>query len=312
MAAFAASDTLADMADTALSLFSDQLADAVAAAAPSVVQVQGRRRPVSGVVYAKDIVLATARALGREDGVRVRTGDGRTVDAEFGGWDPASGLVVLRASGLEAPAMSVASAPARVGHLAVAVARSWSNAITASAGLVSVIGGPLPTWRGGKIDEVIRTSAPMHDGFSGGAFINVRGELVGITTALAIRGLNVVIPASIAWKTASLLVDHGTPRRGYLGLAGQQVHLNDRRGAERIQRDALLVIGVSSGSPAEAAGVLVGDILLTFDGQPVGSPAGLLELLSSDRVGRDIPVQIARGGVEQTVTIKVGERTGQR
>jgi len=81
-------------------MFSDQLADAVAAVAPSVVQVQGRRRPVSGVVYAPGVVLATARALGREEGVRVTTADGRTLDAEFGGWDPSSGLVVLRASGL--------------------------------------------------------------------------------------------------------------------------------------------------------------------------------------------------------------------
>lgn len=309
MAPATPSGTLADMADISLSGFSDQLADAVAAAAPSVVQVQGRRRPVSGVVYAQDVVLATARALGREDGVRVRTGDGRTVDAEFGGWDPASGLVVLRAKGLDAPPIAVSSTPARVGHLAVAVARSWSNAITASAGLVSVIGGPLPTWRGGKIDQVIRTSAPMHDGFSGGAFIDVRGELVGLNTALAIRGLNVVIPASIAWKAAALLVEHGTPRRGYLGLAGQQVHLSDRHAGDRVERNALLVIGVSSGSPADAAGLLVGDVLLEFDGESVGSPGGLLELLSGDRVGRDVPVRIARGGVAQTLTVKVGERT---
>lgn len=312
MAALAASDRLADMADTSLSFFSDQLADAVAAAAPSVVQVQGRRRPVSGVVYATDVVLATARALGREDGVRVRTGDGRTLDAEFGGWDPASGLVVLRAAGLDAPPIAVASAPARVGHLAVAVARSWSNSITASAGLVSVIGGPLPTWRGGKIDQVIRTSAPMHDGFSGGAFVNVLGQLVGINTALEIRGFNVVIPASIAWKTASLLVEHGTPQRGYLGLAGQQVRVPDPHASDRAERDALLVIGVSSGSPADVAGLLVGDVLLAFDGESVESPGGLLELLSGDRVGRDVPVRIIRGGVDQTVTVRVGERIANR
>jgi len=297
------------MSDISISTFSDQLADAVAAVAPSVVQVQGRRRPVSGVVYAPGVVLATARALGREEGVRVTTADGRTLDAEFGGWDPSSGLVVLRASGLDAPPVTVAAGPARVGHLALAVARSWSNAITASAGLVSVIGGPLPTWRGGKIDQVIRTSAPKHEGFAGGAFVDVRGQLIGVNTAAAIRGLNLVIPAAIAWKTAAQLVEQGTPRRGYLGLAGQPVHLHDRKGADHVDRDALLIVSVSSGSPADAAGLLVGDVLLEFDGEPVESPGGLLGLLDSSRVGRDVPVRILRGGVDQALSVKVGERT---
>ena len=117
------------MTDISLSLFSDQLADAVAAVAPSVVQVQGRRRPVSGVVYGPGLVLATARALGREEGVRVRAHDDRTFDAEFGGWDPATGLVILRASGLDAPALSPSDLAPRVGHLALAVARSWPDSM---------------------------------------------------------------------------------------------------------------------------------------------------------------------------------------
>src|SRR5438876_3939015 len=102
--------------------------------------------------------------------------------------------------------MALATTDARVGHLALAVARSWSNALTASAGIVSVIGGPLPTGRRRAIDEVIRTTAPMHDGFAGGAFVDTTGGLVGVTTASAIRGLGVVIPAAIAWQTAATVV----------------------------------------------------------------------------------------------------------
>src|ERR671931_628977 len=179
------------------------LGDAVAAAAPSVVQVQGRRRPASGLVYADNVVLTTVRALGGEDGLRVRRDDGRTFDAQLAGWDPATSLAVLRVPELGAPPISVAGRPARVGHLALAVARSWSNAVTASVGIVSVIGGPLPTGRRRAIDEVIRTTAPMHDGFSGGAFLDISGGLIGIATASAIRGLGLVIPSAIAWKTAA-------------------------------------------------------------------------------------------------------------
>src|SRR4051812_20935383 len=151
-----------------LTTFSNQLADAVAAAAPSVVQVHGRRRPASGLVYAPDIVLTTVRALGREDHLRVRRHDGQTLDAELAGWDPATSLAVLRVPGLDSRPIASSATPARVGHLALAVARSWSNNVTASAGIVSVIGGPLPTGRRRTIDQVIRTTAPMHDGFAGG------------------------------------------------------------------------------------------------------------------------------------------------
>src|SRR5438552_13654593 len=152
------------MSDSTLFTISTEMADAVAAAAVSVVQVQGRRRPASGVVFARDAVLTTARALGREDGLRVRTPDGRERDAELAGWDPATSLAVLRAGGLDAEPAIIAQAPAPVGQLALAVARSWSNALTGSAGVVSVIGGPLRPGRGRATDEVIRTTASMHDG----------------------------------------------------------------------------------------------------------------------------------------------------
>ena len=97
-----------------LTSFSNQLADAVAAAAPSVVQVQGRRRPASGLVYADNVVLTTVRALGREDGLHVRRDDGRTFDAELAGWDPTTSLAVLRVAGLGTkPIAPAAATPAR-------------------------------------------------------------------------------------------------------------------------------------------------------------------------------------------------------
>ena len=293
--------------DLLLSL-SNQLADAVAAAAPSVVQVQGRRRPASGLVYADDVVLTMVRALGREDGLRVRRDDGRAFDAELAGWDPTTSLAVLRVAGLETRPLTPATAAPRVGHLALAVARSWSNVATASAGIVSVIGGPLPTGRRRAIDQVIRTSAPMHDGFSGGAFLDASGGLIGVATATAIRGLGVVIPASIAWKTAATVLEHGRLKRGYLGLAGQPVALPERQQGADGREQALLVVGVTSDSPAAAAGVLVGDVLVEFDGHPIESPEELLDLLLGDRVGRKVTLKILRGGAAVDLQVAVGER----
>src|SRR3982751_390460 len=132
---------------SALTAFSNGLPDAIAAAAPSVVQVHGRRRPASGIVHSTDVVLTTMHAIGREDGIRVRTHDRRTLDAELVGWDPTTGLAALRVPGIDAAPFTVASDTPRVGNLGLAVARSWSNALTASAGIISVIGGPLHTGR---------------------------------------------------------------------------------------------------------------------------------------------------------------------
>jgi S1-C subfamily serine protease len=291
-----------------LTSFSNQLADAVSAASPSVVQVQGRRRPASGLVYADNVVLTTARALGREDGLHVRRDDGRTLDAELAGWDPTTSLAVLRVPGLETRPLVPSAAAPRVGHLALAVARSWSNVVTASAGIVSVIGGPLPTGRRRAIDQVIRTTAPMHDGFAGGAFLDAAGGLIGIATAAAIRGLGVVIPAGIAWKTAATVLEHGSLKRGYLGLAGQPVALPESQRGSGGREQALLVVGVTAGSPAAAAGVLVGDLLVEFDGHPVEAPEELLDLLLGDRVGRPVTLKVLRGGAATELTATVGER----
>ena len=247
-----------------------------------------------------------ARALGRGDGLRIRRPDGVCLDAELAGWDPVTSLAALRAPGLGLSPAVAADAPARVGNLAIAVARSWSNAVTASAGVVSVIGGPLPTGRGRAIDEVIRVSAPMHDGFAGGALLDAAGRLAGVTTASAIRGLGVVIPVAIAWKTAASLLEHGSSGRGYLGLAGQPVSLPEHQRQAGRER-GLLVMGVTTGSPAADAGIVVGDVMLDFDGHAVEGPDHLLELLTADRVGRSVPLRLLRGGqpVEAHVTVGV-------
>jgi serine protease DegQ len=288
--------------------FSNQIADVVDAVAPSVVQVQGgHRRPVSGLAYAADAVVTTARAVGGDDHPRVRRADGAVLEAELLGIDPATQVALLKVPGLEAPPLTPGT-PARVGHLAVAVARSWSNGVTATAGLVSIIGGPLATGRRRAIEQVIRTSAPMHEGFAGGAFVGVSGELLGLATAASIRGLGVVIPASIAWRAAGELLRRGSTKRGYLGIGAQTVPLPHKQREVAGAAEALLIVDVKDGSPAADAGLLVGDLLLALDGQAVASPEDLLDRLSGERVGRLLPLRLLRGGAPADVGVTVGER----
>jgi S1-C subfamily serine protease len=302
-----------------LNEFSNQLADAVAAVAPSVVQVQGRRRPASGLVYANGVVVTTAHALGRENGLHVRAHDDQTFDAELAGWDPTTNLAILRVANLPGTPIAPSATAPRVGHLALAIARSWSNAVTASAGIVSVIGGPLPTGRHRAIAQVIRTTAPMHDGFAGGAFVDTTGGLLGIATSAAIRGLGVIIPASIAWKAAAALLEHGRVTRGYLGVAGQAVVLPENQRAVGVSTDsgdalnsAVLVVGVTDGSPAAAAGILVGDVLLAINGQAIASPEDLLDVLYHAEIGKAVVARVLRGGAVVDVPVTVGERPGRQ
>lgn len=290
-----------------LNELSTQIADIVTRVAPSVVQVDGQGRPASGLVYAADTVVTTARAVGRDEHPRVRRADGEVVNAEIAGWDPATRVVVLRAPGLELPALS-AGEPPRVGEIAIALARSWSNAITASAGVVSVIGGPLPTGRRRSIAQVIRTSAPMHEGFAGGALVGADGRLLGVTTAASIRGLGVVIPAGIAWNAAADLLQRGTLRRGYLGIAAQPARVSEKQKGAAATEQALLVVDVKPGTPADDAGLFVGDLLLSLDGHALASPDELFDLLVGDRVGKSVAVKVLRGGAPVDVSVTVAPR----
>jgi len=295
---------------TNLLQFSNELADLVAAAAPSVVQVLGARRPATGVVHGPDTIITTARAIGREDGLRIRLHGSDTdgLQSDLAGWDPATGLAVLRTrTAIDIAAPQTAGDEPRTGEVVVAIARSWSNAVTASAGSVAVVGGPLRTGRRRQIARVFRINAPIHDGFAGAGLFDASGRLTGIATASAIRGFAVGIPASIAWPAAARVLENGTPHRGFIGVVVQPVAIpapQQQGGRER----ALLVTGVSPSSPAERAGLMVGDLLLEFDGQSTAAAEDLLDLLTSKKVGQEVGVRLLRGGVEKTVPITVVQR----
>lgn len=295
------------MTNLSLASLSNELADLSAAHAPSVVQVIGGRRPASGVIHGPDTIITNARALGREDGLHVRVNDADPTEADLAGWDPATGIAVLRTRArLEIAPPGIATSEPRVGQIVLALARSWSNALTASAGIVAVVGGPLRTGRRREIPRVIRVTAPMHDGFAGGALFDAAGLLTGITTAAVIRGFGVAIPASIAWTAAHQVLTVGTSR-GFVGVAVQPVQLTGAQRTEGRER-GLLVVGVTSGSPAEAAGVIVGDILLQFGDKPTESSEDLLDRLTGDLIGQKVQVRTLHGGVPRDVELTVAGR----
>jgi S1-C subfamily serine protease len=286
---------------------STKIADIVDASSSSIVQVRAGGRAASGVVYQPGLVLTTGRVVGRAEHAEVRASDGRVLAADIAGWDPASRLVVLKVPELTAAPVAAGALP-RVGSLAIAIGRSLSNNVTVTAGLVSVIGGPLPTGPRRQIEQIIRISAPLHDGFAGGAVIGADGSLIGVATAAAIRGLAVVIPAGIAWAAAQSLIERGSGRRGYLGIAAQPVRVPEKQRAGAAGDVALLVVGIKDGSPAADAGLLVGDLLLALDDVSLASPEELIDLLVGDRVGRALTLRVLRGGSPASVQVTPAPR----
>jgi S1-C subfamily serine protease len=166
----------------------------------------------------------------------------------------------------------------------------------------------LRTGRGTRLERYIQTDATHFPGFSGGPLVDARGNVLGIMTAGWVRGAVIAIPAEVAWRVAKALESRGSVNRGYLGILSQPVRLPDRQRADLTQRGGLLVVEVEDGSPAGRSGFLMGDILVMLDGQPVEDTDELLALLTGERVGETVPVEVIRGGELRTLEVTIGER----
>lgn len=293
-----------------LNTLSNGLADAVERIGPSLVTVNGRQRQsASGVVYKEGLVLTADHVLEREEDLTIGTDDGQTLKAQFVGRDPSSDLAVLRVEGLNAQPAAAAQQEARVGQFALAVGRPSESGPMASSGIVSAVGGPLRTGRGGMLERYIRTDATPYPGFSGGPLINTAGEVLGIVTTGLAGGVALAVPSAHAWRIADTLTQHGQIKRGFLGISSQPVFLPEGQRAGRSQETGLLIVRVDQDSPAHKGGLLLGDILSTFDGQTITDTDDLQALLIGDRVGRTIPVEVIRGAALQTLQVTVGERS---
>jgi S1-C subfamily serine protease len=286
------------------------LTAAVEAAGASTVTVDARKRyPASGIAYTEDLVLTADHVVTREDDIKIVLPDGRSLAASLVGRDPGSDLAVLR---LVEKALTPAntSDEVKVGQLVMALGRPNGNGMQASWGIVTSISGPARTFRGGMLDEYIRSETTPYPGFSGGPLVNTEAEVLGLNTSGLTRGSSLTIPVKVAWRIAEALATHGSVKRGYLGVRTQPVDIAEaaRQALGREQNHGLLVLWLEDGGPAQTGGLLVGDIIVELSGQPVGDPDDLFAALTSDTVGKATAVRVLRGGHPETISVTVGER----
>ena len=285
-----------------LAALSNDLAAAVERAGRSVVAVHARPRfSSSGVVWRPGVIVTAQHTIRREEEITVTLPDGADRPATVAGSDPGTDLAVLR---VPEPSGDPAPPPAeefKPGYLALAVGRSEDSGVNATLGIISAVSGPWRTWRGGRLDRYIRLDLTMYPASSGGLVIDTSGATIGIATSALSRLAGLAIPASTINRVLEEILTRGRVSRGYLGVGLQPVTLPDH------QR-GLIVLSVEAGGPAAAAGVLVGDILVSLDGKAAVDTDDVQTALESASVGETVKADLVRGGLRKQVPITVGER----
>ena len=288
---------------------SDGMVAVVKSAGQSVVQVDARRRyPASGIVWSADGVIVTANHVVRNDSIRVGLPDGSKVEATLVGRDSGIDLAVLRveSDGLTAIEWTP-EAELSVGALVLALGRPGQTA-QASLGILSAIGGEWRIHGGGQVSHYVRPDLVMYPGYSGGPIVGGDGRIVGLATSALNREGGIALTQATVAPTVASLLKHGSVRQGYLGVGVQTVHLPTSLKKESGQETGVLLNSVEPDSPAESGGLVLGDILVTLDGEAVHSPDDLAVVLRGSRVGKEVLLRIIRGGVVKEVAVEIRVR----
>ncbi|QGZ95623.1 putative periplasmic serine endoprotease DegP-like precursor [Terricaulis silvestris] len=272
----------------------------------------------SGVIISPDGYALTnnhvVRGAGRIEGV---LNDGSVTTAEIVGTDPDTDLALLRLNGrMHASAELGDSDALKVGELAIAIGNPLGLQATVTAGVISALRRTLRGESGRLIEDVIQTDAALNPGNSGGALVDGDGAVVGINTAIigGAQGLCFAVPSNTAKLVIPELMRDGRVSRGWFGIAGQTQELS-RALARRVGLDVgsgVLVAAVNSGGPAEAAGLRVGDVVLKLDGLSTPSVDAVHKVLTRDKIGRKVALDVLRDGVIVKLNLQVTERPDER
>jgi len=273
-----------------------------ATAAPSVVGIGSRIRG-SGVVVAEGQVLTNAHNL-RGPGVTVRFADGRVARGTVKGADWDGDLAVVEVDTTDAPPVAWSSGRATVGTAVFAAAATPGGSVRVSFGFVSSVEQAFRGPGGRRIAGSLEHTAPLAPGSSGSPLLDAEGTLVGLNTNRVGEGFYLALPADAALRArVDELAKGMRAERPRLGIAVAPAHVARRlrRSVGLPERDGVLVRGVEAGSPAEAAGIAEGDLLVAAAGRPVTGIDGLHDALSE--VGLPIDLVLVRGTEERTVTV---------
>jgi len=297
--------------------YSKAITYAASVAGSSVVGIRvsqsgrGRRRRASGtprddvgsgsgfVLTPDGYVLTNSHVVDHAKRIEVTLSDANRYNAHVVGDDPDTDLAVIR---IDAPNLAAArlgdSRVIRVGQLAIAIGNPYGFDFTVTAGVISALGRSLRSRTGRLIDNIIQTDAALNPGNSGGPLVNSRGQVIAVNTAIIrpAQGLCFAIAITTAKFVAGKLITEGKVRRSFIGVAGQVIRLHRRTVRyHKLQNDsAILVASVEEEGPAERAGVREGDLIVGFDGSAVPDIDDLHRVLTEEKIGVEVPIEVVR------------------
>lgn len=297
--------------DTVLSSFSNELSNLVQRVSTSVVAVHARRHfPSSGVHWGPDLVVTADHTIAREEDIRVTLPDGKALSASLLGRDPGADVAALKVPGLGSPASSFTQDKPVLGEFALVVGRSPDSGPNASLGIVGAASGSWRTWRGGHLEQYIRLDATLYPNSSGGAVVNSRGGLLGIATSALSRVAGLAIPAADVTRVTKQLLEKGYVAQGYLGIGVYPVAIPENLKSKLAlpNSSGVLILNVEKGGPAESAGVLLGDLLVSLNSTPIEKIEDLQSFCASGVIGKSANARFIRAGGLIEKSIVAGER----
>jgi len=292
-----------------LAAFSDHSAQLVEHGAASVVAVVGGGRwSTSGIHWRSGVVVTAEEVLERDDDIKIALPGGRFVEASLVGRDPSTDVAVLRFQADGLPVARTADASSlRPGHVVMAIG-NHEGAPVASFGIVAMAKGAWHSRRGGAIDSLIRLDLALSQVAEGGALIDVQGRVIGMAV-LGPRRRVLAIPTATIDRVVDQLLAKGHVFRGYLGAGLQPVRFRPS-GDQTAPASGrgVLVISIDPEGPATQAGLLVGDIVTTWNAQPVDRVREIMRLLGPDSVGNTVDLGLLRGGEPTALKVVIGQR----
>src|SRR6202045_4344962 len=291
---------LLDMANSIIETISSEFASAAERVGSNVVAVHARRwMPTSGIEWKKGVVVTVHHGVQRDEDIKVLLGTGRAVSATLAGRDPSTDIAVLKIEEGSSGAPQLGdSTSLRLGHLVLALGRTRRGDLVASSGVIGGISGEWKSRRGGQLDQHIRLDLALYPGFSGGPLLDAKGEVVGINTRGFVNGGAVTVPVATVNRVVKELLEKGHIARPYLGIAMQPVQVPEKMRSKlpAQTRVGLLVTHVENHSPAEKAGVLLGDVLFEVGGAPVEHVDTIQDSLSTAKIGGVLQIRVIRAG----------------
>jgi S1-C subfamily serine protease len=267
----------------------------------------------SGFIISTDgFVVTNNHVIEQARDIKVSLADGRTVNAELKGADPSTDIAILKidVSGLKALSFAD-SETLQPGQIAIAIGNPLGLQHTVTAGVVSALGRTLRASNGRLIDDIIQTDASLNPGNSGGPLVNSLGQVIGVNTATiaSAQGLCFAVSSNLAAFVAGKLIMEGRVKRAYLGIAGQLVNLTGRMiAANKLDKQTgVYVFEVVPDQPVYNNEIKTGDIIVAFNGHPVGTVDELHQQLGAGVIGQSVALDVLREGHKKTLRVVPGE-----